>query len=354
MTKICIVTCYKQPDYVRARTLRAALRADPANQVIVIKNHHSNALRYPEVIGKLIAARLRHNPDIYFLTFRGYEMLPFFNPITVGKKRVFDELINLVEWVVYEHKRLKAGSLGARLLTMCYRMLVSPYNVILADTASHMQYSAQLLHMPLSKYKVIPVGADETEFNPQHGKKTDTFQVLYYGNMLPLHGLQYVLDAAVKLRDKPEISFRLIGGKPAVEAAVAQAQAEGAHIMYDRWVPFERLPKIMAESAMNLGGPFGGTLQGSMVITGKTYPSLAMGIPTLIGETKNTEYFKDRDNCLIVPQADAAALSAKIAWAYEHQDQLRRIGERGRKLYETYYSSRVLANAMKEVVDSLT
>ena len=46
MKKVCVITCYKQPDYVRAVTLRAAVVANPGAKLLVVKNSHKGALRY--------------------------------------------------------------------------------------------------------------------------------------------------------------------------------------------------------------------------------------------------------------------------------------------------------------------
>ena len=75
--KIAVITCYFDPDYVRSRTIRSAVRSYPGAQLLVVKNSHKGLLRYPEVVWKLIQLRRRQNPDVYILTFRGQELLPF-------------------------------------------------------------------------------------------------------------------------------------------------------------------------------------------------------------------------------------------------------------------------------------
>lgn len=353
MKKVCVVTCYKDPDYVRARSLRAALREDPDNRVIIVKNSQRGVLRYPEIMVKLLAARFRYRPDVYVLTFRGYELLPFFNLLTIGKKRVFDEFINLVEWAVYEHKKIKAGTLPARMLYKLYRGWLKRSNVILADTQAHADYSAKLMKIPIAKFRSVPVSTDEEVFKPQKDvAKQDGFQVFYYGNMLPLHGLQYVIEAATSLRDQ-DVHFLLVGGGEKVVAEIEKAKEQGAHITHKKWVPFEQLPVVAGQSALCLGGPFGGTLQSRMVTTGKTYQFLAVGAPTLVGATEEKVALVDGKSCLMVPQADAQALADKILWAKNHQKQLQKIGAEGRKVYETYYSNKVVADIMRDVIHSL-
>lgn len=347
MTKICVITCYKDPDYIRAITLRAAFSKDANNTVTVVKNAHRGVLRYPEVVLKLVLSRLKYNHDVYVLTFRGYELLPFFLLVTVGKKRIFDEFINLIEWAVYEHKKVNPSSIAAKVLYAGYRLLLGRNDMILADTDAHAAYSAKLMKLPLSMFMSVPVSADELIFQPQkHVKKSAGFQVFYYGNMLPLHGLSDVIDAALRLKDDPGISFLLVGGKQSVVEQVEHAKVQGARIEYRAWVPYASLPKLAAASSLCLAGPFGGTLQASMVVTGKTYQFLSLGLPTLIGQTREAPELVDEVNCLVVPQGDAAALAAKIAWAHTHKDKLPAIGRAGRETYLHYYSNEVIGSKL--------
>jgi glycosyltransferase involved in cell wall biosynthesis len=354
MTKICVVTCYKQPDYVRGVVLRAALARLPNTTVIIVKNQHTGLLRYPEVIGKIIKARIQHKPDVYILTFRGYELLPFFLLLTIGKKRIFDELVNFVEWVAYEHKKLRAGSLLARVVWVGYRWLLKQCDVVLCDTELHRRYVAELMHLPLSKFYTVPVSTDEEMFKPKPTTKQNTFQVFHYGNMLPLHGLQYILDAAIQLRDNPRITFLLAGGKADVTIAIEHAVQQGAHIIYIPWIPYKDLPSMIARSSMCLAGPFGGTLQAGMVITGKAYQFLAMGVPTLIGCIDELSVFQDRKNCLLVPQANAVALATQITWAEQHPKELAVIGIAGRQMYMKYYANDTVTKLLADMLQRLS
>lgn len=351
--KVCIVTCYKDPDYVRARTLRKALLDNDSVDLIVVKNRNKGLLRYPEVVLRLMYIRLTKRPDVYLLTFRGYELLPIFWLITLGKKRIFDEFINLVEWVVYEHKKVMEGSIAAKLIRRMYRFFLKRNKIILTDTKIHAEYSAKLMNLPLAQYMAVPVSTDEQVFKPQQtGPAVEDFQVFYYGNMLPLHGLQYVIEAAVSLQTEKRIKFLFIGGDEATRKLIIEAQAKGAQIEYKKWVPFDELPRIAAESQLCLGGPFGNTLQARMVVTGKTYQFLAMGLPTLVGVVDEETDFVDKKNCLIVPQADSSAVADKIKWALSNRDNLAAIGTAGHQLYTQKFSNQVVARCMREVVNA--
>lgn len=351
---IAIVNCYKQPDYVRAVSLRQGLRdSDVFENVIVVKNTHTGVQRYLDVIIELIKVRFTQNPDVYLLTFRGYEILPFLMLIALGKKVVYDEFINPYEWFVYEHKKFSASSLPGRLLKSAFQFMGRHVTTILADTQSHADYSAELMDIPIQKYKAIPVSTDEETFQPIAPRQHDGFRVLYYGNMLPLHGVQYVIDAATKLADHKDIIFHLVGGKEEVARRVEDAVAEGAHIEYDEWIPYAQLPEAFAQSDLCLGGPFGGTVQSQFVVTGKTYQFMAAEKPAVIGANKESHVFKDGIDSLIVPEANPDALAEAILWAKDHPMELQKIAAAGRQLYEKEFSNKRVADDLRDLFTTL-
>lgn len=372
--KLCIITCYNQPDYVRAKTLRRAF-ADAGNEVIVIKNSHTGLLRYAEVLWKLLRTRRRDNPDVYVLTFRGYEVLLAVRLLTVGKPLIYDEFINPIEWVVKEARSVDAKLGSNKLYALVvkavsavivrvvasppfmwfYRWIVKKTDLVITDTESHAQISAELTGVSVEHITSIPVGTDETTFSVDAAERpeNDTFTVMYYGNMLPLHGLKYVIDAAVKM-NHDDIKFVLIGGDAKVAHDVAFAVGNGANIDYKAWVDFDKLPGIMREADVCLAGPFGGTFQARYVVTGKAYQYMAMGRPIVVGKNEESHVFTDKKNALIVEQADADSLVATLRWAMKHRDELNDIGAAGRALYEERFSSSALAKRADELLTRLT
>lgn len=358
-TNIAIITCYHDPDYVRARSLRAAFSLVPHTSLCIIKNRHSDLRRYTEVLWQLVKTRLTQHPDAYLLTFRGQEILPIVRLITIGKPLWFDEFVIPKAYATKEaYRRTPTRLLKQFILRLndpLYALCLKHVSCIIADTIAHAETSAKLYGINLRSYLAVPVGTDETVFHPATTKPRSNFQLFYYSTgMQPLHGIGYVLEAALLLRDEPGITFVLVGGKSAMARAVQAAIDKGAHIEYREWVPFKELPTMMRASAINIGGPFGGTYQAEHVITGKTYQSLACGVPTLVGANRETErYGTDKQNMLIVPQANAAAIAEAIRWAAYHPAELRSIGEKGRKLYERLFSTKATANIVAPLVENL-
>jgi len=369
--KLCVITCYNQPDYVRAVTLRAAAGRIDDVDVIIVKNRRTGLMRYLEVFAATLVARLKHKPDVYLLTFRGYEMLLPVRLLSLGKPLIYDEFINPIEWVVKEQRQVEAKQTSMawyRLLVALvskvivsivaswpfrkfYQLLLRSVDVVLADTASHADISAELTETPREKIVDIPVGVDEDMFHDEAPEEIENeiFTVFYYGNMLPLHGLEYVIEAAVKMNHEA-VRFVLVGGNAKVAHDVALAVGNGANIDYRAWVDFDKLPALMRQADLCLAGPFGGTFQAEYVITGKAYQYLAMGRPTVIGMNHESDIFTHQKNALIVRQANADPLVEAIRWGMNHRSELRAIGTSGRKIYEKRYATQHLVEKLGKVL----
>ena len=350
--KVAVVTCHNQPDYIRAVTLRQAVIAQRDISPRIIKNRSRGILRYLEMMLRVTWLRLRYNPDIYILTFRGYELLPFMTLITVGKKLIYDELINPIEWLQEARTERWAKLIPQKPLKQFNRLLLSRCQTVITDTAAHTDYVRKLMNLPAKLFVDLPVGTDETMFHKKASAKSakkGAFRVFYYGSMLPLHGLDIVLQAAEQLTDFA-ITFTIIGGKRNMAERIADAQARGVHITYKSYVPFSEIPSEIAKADVCLAGPFGDTTQATHVLTGKAYQFLAAGAVTVIGQNKASSQFHNQKNALVVPLGNAKALADTLRWAYTHQGKLPAIAAAGHDTYSHYYSSTILAKKMAQIL----
>ena len=359
MKKILVITCYFDPDYVRARTLRSALGRLSDVEVVVVKNSTKGLLRYPQAVWRLWRAKHREKPDVYLLTFRGQEILPFVLWLA-GKKPVwFDEFIVPLAWASQEkHKLTPSIALQkalARIMAVPYKRWLRTCSVLLADTDADADISADLSGVSRSKYLVVPVGAEEELFVPKpvSDRKEAAFEVFFCGNMRPLYGLKYVLQAAEILK-KENIHFQIVGGKQQAADDTMAAKARGAKVDYAPWVPYEKLPDTMRRAGVCLAGQYGNTPQAHRVVSGKAYQMLACAAPTIIGESAVTKaLFHHQKDTLLVPQADPAALADAILWARDHPSQLRRIGQQGRNLYEKAFSIEAITRILRPLAAKL-
>ncbi len=353
--EVCYLLSYKTPDYTRTAALVFALRQMPDVDLTVIKNTNHGFLRYWQTLSGLISYRRRHKPDVFIVGFRGQEVFWLFYPFMRGRRIIFDEFVNHHDWIVDEHN--KFGPVGKWLVAVLdayMRWVVRRSTYVLEDTEAHAALSRTLYRAPAEKIVAIPVGANEDLFKPETASKNGNLEALFYGNMLPLHGINVILDSIKRLNDNGRIKsmhFTLIGGrgKPKminlVEKFISDNELSGK-LTYLEWVDAEKLPTYIAKADICLGGPFGGTGQARRVITGKTFQFLAMNRPSIIGETDNQGLFQDKKNCLIVPQNDSLELADALWWATNNRNRLEAIGLKGGELYKENFSSEVIGKTL--------
>jgi len=230
-----------------------------------------------------------------------------------------------------------------------YKFWLLTVRLIITDTPSHARYSAELMKLPITDYVPLIVSTDEQVFTPKPKKivKNAPFTVFYYGLfMMPLQGLDTILEAMVRLQHK-NIQLVLIGGKDSTKELVKEAQDRGANIVYKYRVPFEELADYMNNSDLCLGGPFGGTVQAQYVIGGKTYQYLQTERPVIIGKNEESHIWTDKKNALIVDQKDPKQLADAISWAEEHPKELAAIARSGKELYTKELSIKKLTQQLR-------
>lgn len=355
---VCYVLSYRARDYIRTRSLCAALNMMPRVTAVLAVNEHGDLRRYFETWRALMRVRAASHPDVYILGFRGYEVFPWVRWMTRGKPLVFDAFMSPTAALRNERKAGRIGVLLAPLLRPAERFALVRSQLVLTDTKLLADYFADAFHLDTAKFLDLPVGAVEAASAPTVPVATSggaVFSVLFYGSFLPLHGVEVIVSAAALLRDLP-IRFDFVGGGvDATRRIDRQCASHGvARYTHRPWMPFDSLLRDAIPAAtVCLAGPFGGTPQARRVVTGKASQALALGRPTVIGKIDEDFGFRDRVNCLLVDQQAPAALAQALRWAYGHRPELARIGELGRRLYASRLSVRVIADRLEGALQAL-
>lgn len=358
--KVCYVLSYNPPNYVRTEVLLAMLGVIPGVKLFRAMNTRKGPTRYIQTIIRLMIIRLRYNPSIYILGFRGYDIYWPVRLLTLGKPLMYDEFINPYLWFVDEHKKFRDKSLMSHVIKQFSRLMALSSQKVLTDTKLSANYSSQVMHIPASKYLPLYVGTNETLFDvvdQDHPRDASMpLSVFFYGNLLPLHGVTVILEVASRLRDEP-VHFTIIGGLKRAKDMEDLSRFvidEGLeNLTHKSWVPYEDLPGYIANADLCLGGPFGGTPQAHLVITGKTYQFLAMGKCTVVGRVDEQVGFVDKTNCLLVNQDSPDSLEGAIRWALQNRDRLPAIGLGGKRLYQTSFSQDAQSHLLGKLIRDL-
>lgn len=353
--QLAYVLAYRAPTYIRTESLLVALRSISGVKVVVARNRLSGVRRYVQTWNAL--RRLGRTPDIYVIGFRGHEIFWPVRWLRRGVPIIFDAMMSPYGSLHDEHDGSALRRCLARMLYPLERRMLQRADLVLTDTQLNAAFFAQTFALPLEHFCAVPVGAIEAENSivASNIRKDGTFNVLFYGSFLPLHGIHVIVAAAAQLTDLP-IRFDFVGGSKTHARRLHSLcrTLEVKNFTHRRWVALEQLlQRDIPNADLCLGGPFGGTPQARRVVTTKTSQCLALGKATVIGHIDEDYGFLDRGNCLLVAQADADALAASVRWAYENRSSLSALGARGRDAYHELLSTRVISARLQPALAQL-
>jgi glycosyltransferase involved in cell wall biosynthesis len=247
---------------------------------------------------------------------------------------------------------LSRGSLITRLLFALERLACRNADVINVLTPA---FRDDLIRRGLAdqnRIAFIPNGADLDLFAPGPPDAEvrlalgwgDRFVVMYAGAHGRANALGQLVEAADRLRGRPDLLIACVGDGPERSALAADVQRRGlTNIAFHGPQPKARMPALV--NACNAGCA---VLQDNPTFRGvypnKVFDYMACARPTVLGidgVARRLVCEEARAGVFAIPE-DPDALAAAIVTLADHPDEARAMGERGREW--------VLANASREVL----
>ena len=229
-----------------------------------------------------------------------------------SKPVALDAFLSLYEAIVEDRELAKAGSIKARLLKTLDRAGTGAADMVLLDTAAHIDYYSDVLEARPDKLTRVFVGAQEDYFHPPDPPPpVDDGEVLFFGSFLPLHGADVIVEAARILGDRPDVRIVMIGDGPEWEKC--RRLDRGDNVTWERgWIDYRALADRISRAGICLGifskGP-----KAQRVLPCKIFNAMAMGKPLITADTRAAaEALVDGDNALLVPPGDPEALAGAI------------------------------------------
>jgi glycosyltransferase involved in cell wall biosynthesis len=261
-----------------------------------------------------------------------------------GRPIVFNPMLSLYDSIVHDRGRWSDGSPQARLLKSIDRRSMRAADRVIADTDVHADYFSSLAGIPRDRIDVCFLGAEEPLFSPGW-RRQERFGCLFYGKLIPLHGLDTILAAA---RLAPEIPFRIAGA----------GQLEGllerdlpANVDWVRWVAHEQIPHEIRSAGCALG-IFGTTDKAARVIPNKAFEALACGAPLVTADTiASRELLVDDESAVLVPPGNPAALASALRRLAADPALCERIAEAGLRVYRERASEDVLGVRWRAILE---
>ncbi len=227
-----------------------------------------------------------------------------------GQRVVWDMFLSLYDTVVDDRKMVADRGAAARLLWTVEWLAARAAHLVLLDTQAHADRIAGLFRLPRGKTVAVAVGAETDLFPrlPRRPARAERPRVLFYGQLIPLHGIETILRAALSERGR-RFDWHIVGtgqDRPKVEAALASAEAE--HVTWEPWLPYETLIDAIGAADICLG-IFGASDKAASVVPNKVYQALVAGRAVISRDSPAMrETFPAGPGLTLVPHSDPEAL----------------------------------------------
>jgi glycosyltransferase involved in cell wall biosynthesis len=170
------------------------------------------------------------------------------------REKYAETLISAYDKQVNEREKYAETSSAARKLLERERRQFAVADLVVADTAGHADYFHDVLGVPRARLLVLPVGADESVFQPVPPRTLahdERVRLLFYGSFIRLHGVPTIVAA---LRDYagPPMHCRFIGEGPMraeAEAALRELDPARVDVEFEDRSASRRLTSCSVSSA---------------------------------------------------------------------------------------------------------
>ena len=307
----------KNIDYIRNTQEVRLLKENAENVDILYSSKKKYARRIIEIWTKLTFKNIK-NVDIVFVGFAPQLILPFFKWKFRKNEIIIDFFISIYDTLIHDRKKFKDRGIIAKLCHGIDAITLRWSDHVVADTKADARYFIEEFQSDKDKFERLYLEADTSVYFPRQQCKRedlrDKLVVLYFGSILPLQGVEIVLNAVDILKDNKNIFFQIIGPIPKKYNKPTQENVE-----YIEWLSQEELAEYIANADLCLAGHFsGGIDKAKRTIPGKAYIYEAMGKRMILGDNEaNRERFIDcKEGCLAVEMGDAQKLCEGILRFY--------------------------------------
>jgi glycosyltransferase involved in cell wall biosynthesis len=261
-----------------------------------------------------------------------------------------DAFIGLYDTVVRDRRLLSPRNPLACLLRRMEWLALHLADGVMVDTDEHARALAADYRLSPGHVFPVPVGIDERVWQrlplpPEEG----VFRVALWTTFIPLHGVEFVAQAAKIAADAGRpIRFEIVGdGQTADRFAAALAALAPDNVLWRRgFLEMDELVALAGRSHCCLG-IMGTSDKAARVVPYKVYQALAAGRPVITADTAAARgVLVDGENALLVPPGDAQALAHAIVRLAGDRQLCERLAEGARAAYEEHLSERVLARAL--------
>lgn len=317
-------------------------------------------IRKYRIVGKIYEKRRDiARSDVIYVGYPGhFDVIPSWVVAKIfGKKLVFNPLLIFYTGFTEEQSILAKSSILAKVVKFGEGLVYRMCDLVIADTPYQQEFMESIFGVPKHKIRTVALGADDM-FYPYtpYTNLTKKINVTYYGLYVPIHGIEYIIEAAKILKHDHDIHFDMIGNRGQVFdetiSKVKRLQLKNISFYYD--IPqTEHIP--IAQKADIFFGFLAKHPSIDRVIPNKVYQGLSLNKVVMTAEAPVIKsVFTHKENIYMVPPGDANSLVSAILELKNDPKLRQRIANSGHKLFAKNFSPKVVGKKiiefMKDVV----
>lgn len=343
--KVCYFGIYKE-DFTRTRVVVKALESQGI-EVVKCVDRTPSLKKYWNLAKKHQALG---NYDVMLVGFPGYFVV-FLARLITRKPIIFDAYISYYDGLLDRrnysrlHPKLIMAKIIDRLAAACSR-------VTLTINPEYKKFFVEDLGVPDSKMEVLHKGADESLFYPRESiNNLEKFTVVWWGNYIPLHGVEYIVEAASLLRDRGDIEFHLIGRGQQKRQVEERAKGLGlTNVIFSGFVPDDELIREIRDADLALG-IFADSPKALRCVTNKVFEAMAMGKAIVTERSPaNAEIFEHKENAYLLPPANPGALAEAVRELYEDRGLRDKLGRRALETFQSRFTEEKIGQELADIM----
>lgn len=271
---------------------------------------------------------------------------------------IADCYISLWDAWVTDRALSPSKSLAAAALKKLERRALRTADWILTDTEANRRFLVGAFNLEEGKVRSLPLAIEEDRFiglPVRIAERGKPCTVLFVGTMIPLHGVETILEAITLLPPRPCLQFRLVGdGQIGNQIQRFLAGSGRNDVTWIRsWQSLDEIAREIATADICLG-IFGGTPKAARVLPFKLYMYLAAGKAII----NQTDYSLPEGipppPVVTVPPKDPAALAAAIESLVAKESRRLALGEDARAFFTRHLGSAAVLARWKDLLAQST
>jgi glycosyltransferase involved in cell wall biosynthesis len=269
---------------------------------------------YPSLIYRFLIAP---KTDVIMVSYMGHIDVIILWPFAKlkGIPIVWDAFLSLYNTIVEDRKIVTSRNPLAWVLWALEWIACRAADLIVLDTKAHGRYFANQYRVKKDKISAVFVGAEPESFPVATTKleKPKTPTVLFYGQLIPLHGIRTILEAAALTVDQP-IHWMIIGtGQESNLVRDFLEKHPLENINWIPWVDYSELSTFIQQSSICLG-IFGDSIKAEMVIPNKVFQILSCAKTLITRDSEAIRELVDDKNkyVILIDKNNPQALSQAV------------------------------------------